>query len=308
MHAGNRETKRHDIGPLDAFEQARPRLLGLAYRLLGSHADAEDAVQDTYLKWRAAAHHTIQSPAAWMSTACTRRCLDLLRNAHRSRVSYVGTWLPEPLQVADEPDPETEAELASSLGTAFLLLLERLTPKERAAYLLHEIFDLDHPGVAATLDVSEAASRQLVLRARRHVDQARVRTKTPAEHQARLLTAFENAIRHGQTGALATLLAGDVRLAADGGGKAAAVRRVFEGPADVLEVVARGLHVWLRDCVLERAIINGRLGLIVRSTDQAAPDSVVSFDYDEAHALRGIYIMRNPDKLQRVDAMPVRIR
>lgn len=294
--------------PLDAFEQARPVLLGLAYRLLGSHADAEDAVQDTYLKWRASARDEIRSPAAWLSTACTRRCLDLLRNAHRARVSYVGTWLPEPLQVADEPDPAAEAELASSLGTAFLLLLERLTPKERAAYLLHEIFDLDHAAVAGTLGVGEAASRQLVTRARRHVDEARVRTTTPAEQQARLLAAFETAIRHGRTDPLAALLADDVRLAADGGGKVAAVRRVFDGPADVLEVIARGLHVWLHESVLERAIINGRLGLLVRSPVGGGLDSVVSFDYDERHALRGIYIMRNPDKLRRVDAAPVRIR
>lgn len=294
--------------PHDAFEQARPGLLGLAYRLLGSHADAEDAVQDTYLKWQACAQAEIRSPAAWLSTACTRRCLDLLRNAHRARVSYVGTWLPEPLQVADEPDPAAEAELASSLGTAFLLLLDRLTPKERAAYLLHEIFDLDHAAVAGTLGVGEAASRQLVTRARRHVDRARVRTTTPAEQQARLLAAFETAIRHGRTAPLASLLADDVRLAADGGGKAAAVRRVFEGPAEVLDVVARGLHVWLRESTMERAIINGRLGLLVRDPSSDALESVVSFDYDDRHALRGIYIMRNPDKLQRVDAAPVRIR
>lgn len=307
MHATN-PAANDELAPVDAFEQARPGLLGLAYRLLGSHADAEDAVQDTFLKWMASAQQDIRSPAAWLSTACTRRCLDLLRNAHRARVSYVGTWLPEPLQVADEPDPAAEAELASSLGTAFLLLLERLTPKERAAYLLHELFDLGHADVASTLGVGEAASRQLVTRARRHIERARVRNATPAEHQARLLAAFETAIRDGRTDTLATLLADDVRLAADGGGKVAAVRRVFEGPADVLEVIARGLHVWLRESLLERAIINGRLGLLVRNPGDGVLDSVVSFDYDERHALRGVYIVRNPDKLQRVEQAPVRIR
>lgn len=131
-------TVREDIS---IFESARPSLLGLAYRILGSRADAEDAVQDTYLKWRSAERGGIENPTAWLTTACTRRSLDLLRASHRKRVDYVGAWLPEPIQTKIEADTEGDLDLASSLTTAFLLLLERLTPKERAAYLLYEIFD-----------------------------------------------------------------------------------------------------------------------------------------------------------------------
>src|SRR5690242_21686362 len=149
-------TDREDIA---VFEEARPRLLGLAYRILGSRADAEDAVQDTFLKWRTADHADIANPGGWLITTCTRRCIDLLRAAHRSRVDYVGTWLPEPMHMLTA-DPADEA-LGTSLTTAFLLMLERLTPKERAAYLLHEIFDMDYPDIAKALDMNQAACRQL---------------------------------------------------------------------------------------------------------------------------------------------------
>jgi len=283
-----------------AFEQARPGLLGLAYRLLGSRADAEDAVQDTLLKWRSADRGSIENPDAWLTTACTRHCLDLLRNAHRTRVQYVGTWLPEPVQLADEGDPAAVAELASSLTTAFLLMLERLTPKERAAYLLHEIFDMDYPDIARTLDMQEPACRKLVSRACDHVERAKVRHVTPSARQAELLAAFETAIGQGETGALARLLSADIRLASDGGGKVAAARRVIVGAAGVLRFVTAGLHVWWRDQPLERTIINGNLGLISRDAEGRIEDAV-SFSYDADGRLDGIYIMRNPDKLALLD-------
>lgn len=285
---------------LAAFEQARPGLLGLAYRLLGSRADAEDAVQDTFLKWQAADHAAVETPGAWLTTVCTRHCLDLLRNAHHSRVQYVGTWLPEPVQVADEADPQGGAELASSLTTAFLLLLERLTPKERAAYLLHEIFDMDYPDIALALEMQEPACRKLVSRAREHVERGHVRHATPPARQAQLLSAFELAIQHGRTDALAQLLSADVRLAADGGGKVTAARRVMVGNDEVLRFISAGLRVWWADYTLERVMLNGNLGLILRDGDGHV-SATASFSYDEDGRLDGIYIMRNPDKLSRVD-------
>ena len=133
--------------PVPAFEAARPRLLGLAYRILGSRADAEDAVQDTFVKWQAADRSDVREPAAWLTTACTRRCLDILKAGARARVDYVGAWLPEPIATAALA-AEDKLELAASLTTAFLLVLERLTPKERAAYLLHDIFETPYPAVA----------------------------------------------------------------------------------------------------------------------------------------------------------------
>ncbi|WP_425450384.1 sigma-70 family RNA polymerase sigma factor [Virgifigura deserti] len=141
------------------FEETRPRLLGLAYRILGSRADTEDAVQDTFLKWRKADRDKIETPAAWLTTICTRRCLDLLRSAHKSRVDYVGAWLPEPIHTPIDDGTENTLSLASSLTTAFLLMLERLTPKEWAAYLLHDIFDVSYAEVAETLDIRESTCR-----------------------------------------------------------------------------------------------------------------------------------------------------
>ncbi len=284
--------------PLAAFEQARPALLGLAYRILGSHADAEDAVQDTFLKWQACERSDIANPSAWLATVCTRHCLDLLRHHDRARVDYIGTWLPEPLHTADEDAPEQASALAASLTTAFVLALQRLTPKERAAYLLREIFDMGYPDVANTLELSEAACRQLVLRARAHIEQARVRHVTPEAQQRRLLSAFGTAIATGSVEALAALLSADVRLSADGGGKVAAARRVMRGPEEVLRFVQAGLHAWWVQSDLREAMLNGNYGLLQYEDGKVV--AAVSFAYDEDGRLTDIFIVRNPDKLQRL--------
>lgn len=285
-----------------AFEQARPALLGLAYRILGSHADAEDAVQDTFLKWQTNDRSDIDTPGAWLTTVCTRHCLDLLRSADRARVDYIGTWLPEPLQTANDDAPEHASALASSLTTAFLLALQRLTPKERAAYLLHEIFDMPYPDVARTLELQEPACRQLVSRARGRIEQAKVRHVTPPERQRQLLAAFGAAIATGSVDALAGLLSDDVRLSADGGGKASAARRVMHGREEVLRFIQAGLHAWLSTDDLQQATINGNRGFVVRQ--EGAIIAAMSFAYDEAGRLVDVFIMRNPDKLARIEAMP----
>ncbi|MGN7727240.1 RNA polymerase sigma factor SigJ [Luteimonas sp. 22616] len=301
---------------LAQFEQARPGLLGLAYRILGSRADAEDAVQDTFLKWQANDRTGIDNPGAWLTTVCTRHCLDILRSADRARVEYVGPWLPEPVQTANDDvighasehtwsehaSPEHAAALASSLTTAFLLALQRLTPKERAAYLLHEIFDMPYPEVAHTLDLQEPACRQLVARARAHIEQAKVRHVTPPERQRRLLAAFGTAIATGSVDALAGLLSDEVRLSADGGGKVSAARRVMHGPEEVLRFVQAGLHAWWASGQLEEATINGNRGFLFRDGDHI--DATVSFAYDEAGLLTDVFIMRNPDKLARIGTVP----
>lgn len=287
---------------MEAFEQARPALLGLAYRILGSHADAEDAVQDTFLKWQANDRSDIDTPGAWLTTVCTRHCLDLLRAADRARVDYIGPWLPEPLQTANDDAPEHASALASSLTTAFLLALQRLTPKERAAYLLHEIFDMPYPDVARTLELQEPACRQLVSRARTHIEQAKVRHVTPPERQRQLLAAFGAAIATGSVDALAGLLSDDVRLSADGGGKASAARRVMHGREEVLRFIQAGLHAWLSTDDLQQATINGNGGFVVRQ--EGAIIAAMSFAYDEAGRLVDVFIMRNPDKLARIEAMP----
>lgn len=282
-----------------AFEKARPRLLGLAYRILGSRADAEDAVQDTYLKWRTADHATIEGADAWLTTACTRRCIDLLRSAHRSRTEYVGSWLPEPVLTPDEDTPEARLSLSSSLTTAFLLLLERLTPKERAAYLLHEIFDMPYGDVAATLDMQEPACRKLVSRAKSRVDAAQVRHVTPASAQRRLLAAFQSAIASGNPTVLAGLLSQQVELSADGGGKVSALAHVLHGESDVLSFISKDLHQYWSEYEWDITGVNGSGGIVLRKEGHAMV--AVSFSYDAEGLANGIYIVRNPDKLARLD-------
>jgi RNA polymerase sigma-70 factor (ECF subfamily) len=276
---------------LDAFERARPTLLGLAYRILGSRAEAEDVVQDCFVKWQEVDRRAIDKPAAWLSTACTRRCLDLVRAPHRARVDYVGPWLPEPIQ--NVTPPGADEGLAASLTTAFLLVLERLTPKERAAYLLHEIFDLPYPDVAAALEQDEAACRQLVSRARAHLSQNKVRHQTPAATQDRLLDAFQTAIRQGTPTELLRYLSLDVRLTTDSGGKAAAALRVLEG-AEVLDFLNRA-RTWWDGYVWTISDLNAGRGAIL--TKDGQPVLTLSFGFDESGHINDIFIMRNPDKL-----------
>jgi len=278
-----------------AFEDARPGLLALAYRILGSVADAEDAVQDTFLKWSGADRAGIRSAPSWLTTTCTRRCLDLLRAAHRSRVNYVGVWLPEPVQAAAEEGPEEVSDLASSLSMAFLLLLERLTPKERAAYLLRDIFDLSYAEIAEALDLKEEACRKLVSRAKANVDRTGVRNVTSLERQNRLLAEFENAVVSGSTERLVSLLSSEIRLSADGGGKVPAVRDILQGVDQVARFLSKRLRKYWLDFEWSTADINGARGIVLRQ--HGAVVATVSFAYDAEGAVTDIYIMRNPDKL-----------
>ncbi|NUO78261.1 MAG: RNA polymerase sigma factor SigJ [Lysobacter sp.] len=282
------------------FESQRGLLTGLAYRILGSRADAEDAVQDTYLKWREADHAAIANPAAWLTTTCTRRSVDLLRSAHRSRVDYVGSWLPEPIHSASDDHPEAALSLASSLSTAFLLLLERLTPKERAAYLLYEIFDQPYAQIAQALDLQEAACRKLVSRAKAHVERADVRHATPLQRQDQLLSAFESAIVSGRTDAFAALLADDIELRADSGGKVPTRLDVMHGREQVLDFVLGSLRQYWGEYRWTVSDLNGARGVILEHDGRV--EASLSFAYDEHGRATRIYIMRNPDKLAALDA------
>jgi RNA polymerase sigma-70 factor (ECF subfamily) len=281
----------------DIFEQASPRLLGLAYRVLGSRADAEDAVQDTFLKWQSADRAAIENPAAWLTTACTRRCIDMLRSAYKTRVDYVGTWLPEPVHTMTVDDAEDA--LPSSLTTAFLLMLERLTPKERAAYLLHEIFEMPYGDIAATLDMQEATCRKLISRARTNIDKAKVRHVTPAERQTELLSAFQAAVSGGGTDHLAALLSDDITVCADSGGKVPSIAKTLHGKTEVLQFVTMTQRWWKTFRWVE-ANLNGGRGVILM--DDGVPVAAMSFAYDESGRATDIYVMRNPDKLARLDA------
>jgi RNA polymerase sigma-70 factor (ECF subfamily) len=288
----------------DVFERNRQRLLGLAYRMLGSRADAEDAVQDTFLKWQQADRSKIDNTAGWLTSICTNRCIDMLRAAHRARVDYVGTWLPEPTPTAIYvPTTEHDLMLSSSLTTAFLLMLERLTPKERAAYLLHDIFEQDYGEIAATLDMDEAACRKLVSRGREHLQQSKVRHTTARESQEKLLATFQNAVQTGSVAQLAALLSDEIKLHADGGGKATAASRTLMGKKEVLQFIERVLIPHYRDYDWTFTDLNGGPGLVLRK------DGVVlvtmSFASDAEGATTDIFVMRNPDKLALLDTAQV---
>ncbi|CAI8854580.1 RNA polymerase sigma factor SigJ [Pseudomonas chlororaphis] len=283
------------IDDTTVFESRRSFLLGLAYRLLGSRAEAEDVVQDLFIKWLEADKASIATPAAWLTTACTRHCIDLLRSAQRSRLEYVGTWLPEPIHTLHHHSPEQSHELASSLSTAFLLLLERLTPKERAAYLLYDIFDLDYPQVAQTLGVQEATCRKLVSRAKASLGNTHARYQPDPLRQEQLLSAFHTAITSGSTQDLAAMLSEDVELCADGGGKASAIRETLYGLEAVLAFVGESLSKYWREYQWQEVEINGGRGVVLRGEGEVV--AVVSFGYDEGGRVNRVFIMRNPDKL-----------
>jgi RNA polymerase sigma factor (sigma-70 family) len=298
---GNENVGDHPSG-VEVFLAARPRLLGLAYRILGSHAEAEDAVQDTYLRWQNADKAAIQSPGAWLTSVCTRRSVDMLRSAYRTRVDYVGNWLPEPIQTMTESESADLAELSTSLSTAFLLVLERLAPKERAAYLLREIFELEYADVAATLDTNEAACRKLVSRANARIGRAESRYHPSREQQREFLAAFEGAVRTGKPDKLTELLVSDVRLTADGGGKVATIADVCHGKAAITFLTER-LGEWWKLYEWCPSELNGTLGFVLWEAEIVV--AAVSFSYDISGLIDDIYIMRNPDKLERIHAVGI---
>ncbi|MGI6247662.1 MAG: RNA polymerase sigma factor SigJ [Pseudochelatococcus sp.] len=290
----------------DLFEARRPFLTGLAYRILGSLAEAEDAVQDTWLKWQGAKRGAVSNPAAWLTTTCTRRCIDMLRSARRARVDYVGAWLPEPIQTMTDETPESAVELSSSLSLAFLLILERLAPKERAAYVLREIFDQPYEDVAATLGIQEATCRKLVSRARNRVGLAKPGSVVPKERQEKLLAAFQEAITTGTTAQLAALMAEDIELRTDGGGKALALLQPLLGKAGVLSFLGETLHRSWQSFRWQPVHINGTRGALV--FDGAQIVASISLACDGQGRLSRVYIMRNPDKLARIGEAERRVQ
>jgi RNA polymerase sigma-70 factor, ECF subfamily len=283
----------------DPFHALRPRLFGLAYRMLGSRADAEDVVQDAWLRWHRSERDALQSAEAWLVTVVTRLAIDRLRALRSEREAYVGFWLPEPLvePAAEGPTPEAAAELASDLSVAFLMLLERLAPEERAAFLLRQVFDHDYADIAAMLGKSEAACRQIVHRAAERVQTGRVRREVTRERHRRLLERFMQAAQSGDRAALQALLSDDAEAVGDGGGKVSSVNRVLRGAqriANLYWVVQRRLGARSTWEIVE---VNGEPG-IVRRVDGVV-ESVISIVTD-GERIAGVYAVRNPDKLAAV--------
>jgi RNA polymerase sigma-70 factor, ECF subfamily len=300
--------------PAESFEPYRRRLLGLAYRMLGSMADAEDAVQETYLRWHGIDRTDVLDARAFLMTTTTRICLDLLTSARARREEYVGQWLPEPVVDTAALSPDSRTELAEDLSIALLLTLDRLSPLERAAFLLHDVFDFSFSEVATTLERSEAACRQLAARAREHVLSARPRgaTTPPARSgeidakHAQLLSAFVVATQSGDLHALRQLLASDVRVVTDGGGKVRTALNVIDGADRIarflVEVTRKRADAWWREGFTMRfTTINGMPGVIVDAPEGAVQTAAFEIDGD---VIRAVYVVRNPDKLRHLAAVP----
>ena len=277
------------------FEQSRRRLFGLAYRMLSSKADAEDMVQEAYLRWHQAPADEIRSPEAWLVTVVTRLCIDRLRSAAAERETYPGMWLPEPL-FGESPDEQVE--LASNLSMAFMILLERLAPAERAAFLLRDVFDCPYSEIARIIGKNEAACRQIVSRARDRVRRDQPRFEASEEDRLRLMEKFATAIDANDEQTLLALFAEDATLTSDGGGKTPAARNVIRGPERITRLflaVARKLKGRVTRSFLP---INGEPGLV--TFIDGRPVSALSFVTDGAH-IHALYNVLNPDKLKDIN-------
>jgi RNA polymerase sigma-70 factor, ECF subfamily len=286
------------------FERHRAALTRLAYRMLGSNAEAEDMVQDAYLRWNdALARTTVDDDAAYLRATVTRLALDRLRSARARRETYVGPWLPEPVVAGDANDPEAAATLAEDVSFALMLALERLSPLERAAFILHDVLDVPFAEIGTTLNRTEEAARRLASRAREHVRESRARRSTRTDAALRLRDAFAEALRAGDTSALMRLLTEDVVLMTDSGGKAPAAVNPLTGPDRVARFfvgIAAKRAAYMTRVV--PALLNGDPGFVVFGSEPGFDEGVIQTLAVETDGERinAIYVTRNPDKLRGI--------
>jgi RNA polymerase sigma-70 factor (TIGR02957 family) len=282
----------------EEFQRLRPLLFSIAYRILGSVGEAEDAVQETWLRYEATATEP-RSVKAYLSTTVTRIAIDVLRSARVRREEYVGEWLPEPLLDDPYEDPERAAELAESVSMAALLLLERLSPLERAAFVLREVFDFGFPEVAAAVGRSEAACRQLVSRARRHMAAGRPRFEADREEREELASRFFDALREGDVDGLRGLLAADVSMVGDGGGRAPQLARAVAGAQNVARLLGAVYPRMARiEVTFEPHELNGQPGAIFYDRDGKVLHTLALDILDGR--IQAIRTVINPDKLGHV--------
>ncbi len=276
------------------FQTHRGRLFSLAYRLLGSRSDAEDVVQDTWLRWAQAEHAGIRDPEAWLVTAATRIGIDRLRAARIQRERYTGPWLPEPIEIDERPGPDHGAEVAEQVSLAFLAVLERLGPEERAAFLLKEAFDYDYAQISQWLDQSEANCRQMVHRARERVQAGRPRFEVAPERHRHLLERFMEAARAGNQAAIQALLHADARLVSDGGGKATAAIRPLSGAERIARLFWAAYRRPQPEVEWRMGRVNGEPA-VLRFRDSVLVSAMIAIsDGERIHELMSVM---NPDKL-----------
>jgi len=279
------------------FATARPRLFSIAYRMLGVRADAEDVVQDAWLRWHGTNQQAIHSAEAWLVTITTRLAIDRLRGRQAENVSYVGWWLPEPVVELDERTPESSAEMASEVSMAFLWVLERLSPEERAAFLMRQVFDHDYADIANVLGKTEAACRQMVHRAQERVQQQQPRFDVPRHTHHALLGRFMAAAQAGDRDAMKAMMADDVQLVSDGGGKINSFMRILRGAGRVAGVFWSVEHQYPQRVDYRQARVNGEPGLL--RYVEGRLESAQSFVIEDGR-IAAVLVVRNPDKLTTV--------
>lgn len=284
------------------LEDLRPRLFRLAYRMLGSRQEAEDAVQEAFLRWHRSDTAKVRSPEAWLVTALSRICIDRLRVLSAEREAYIGPWLPEPL-VEDAPPPDHALDLASDVSMALFVVLERLAPEERAAFLMHDVFDFGYSEIASALGKSEAACRQLVHRARERVRRERPRFKVSEASHRRLVEAYVKAIQERDAQRIAALLAPDAVFVSDGGGKTWAALRPVLGRERIARMEVGVLRKLPGRFNIRLTSVNGRAGAVSLLDGQVF--SVTSFDTDGQCILSVMRIL-NPEKLRHLPFAPSR--
>ena len=286
---------------LASFAEYRPLLFSIAYRMLGSAADAEDVLQDAYIRWQRAKDTDVRSPKDYLSTTVTRLAMDHLRSARVRREVYVGPWLPEPLVGVDAHDPLAVTTLAESLSTAFLVLLERLTPTQRGAFVLREAFAFEYADVARILRTTEANARQLVQRAKQHLAGGRPRFASDTRHADELTHRFLAASTTGNVEDLLAMLSDDAVAWADGGGKFAAARRPVTGSERVARFIASLVTKWVSSGEVAIEAVSGGTGLLFRVGGQLRAVLTLATDPDGGRVQR-VFIQANPDKLRDAKA------
>ena len=294
LPAGDR-TRRHDAS------RHRPRLLGLAYRMLANLEDAEDVVQEAYLRWQREPRDDVRSAEAWLVTVVSRLAIDRLRRAATERAAYAGPWLPEPIAIEEAPDTGPPAdravEVASDLSIALLVLLERLAPEERAAFLLREVFGTDYGEIARILDRKPDAVRQMVHRARGRVHEGRPRAAPPPEVHEELLEGFLAALAADDAEALLALLSPEVALTSDGGGHVLAARNRITGPDRVARFLLGVRRKFGRERTVRLGRVNGQPALLTFELGRLREATTIEVD---GGRIRAFYSVLNPDKLRRV--------
>jgi len=281
------------------FNQFRARLQKIAYRMLGSVAEAEDVVQDAWLRWDAATQQSIDNPEAWLVSVTTRLSIDRLRAARAQREHYTGIWLPEPMMTELPATPEEINERADDVSMAYLILLERLTPEARAAFLLHEVFDADYGQIAETLGKTQAACRQLVSRARTQLRDERPRFTVPHETHHHLLQTFAQVLERGDFAGINALLAEDAMLMGDGGGRVTSFPKPMLGGRRIAQLFFAASRRYKDALRIELAVLNEQWALLRFIEGQL--ESAQLFELDDGRITR-VYVQRNPDKLARIAA------